>query len=113
MSREANVRGNLGCADFVVGKWDEALDWFRSQREICLRAGNVAAAAAAASNIGEILVKRRQFDEAEPILRDTIRVMRASEFNDGAAYAEIQLARMLIELGKTEDAEQMMERVAS
>jgi class 3 adenylate cyclase/tetratricopeptide (TPR) repeat protein len=113
LSREANVRGNLGCADFVVGKWDEALDWFKSQREICLRAGNVAAAAAASSNIGEILVKRRQFDEAEPILRDTIRVMRASEFNDGAAYAEIQLARMLIELGKAGDAEQMMARVAA
>ena len=111
LSREANVRGNLGCADFVIGKWDEALAWFQSQREICLRAGNVAAAAAASSNIGEILVKRRKFDEAEPILRDTIRVMRASEFNDGAAYAEIQLARMLIELGENEDAEKMMERV--
>lgn len=113
LSREANVRGNLGCADFVVGKWDEALQWFNSQREICLRAGNVAAAAAASSNIGEILVKRRQFDDAEPILRDTIRIMRASEFNDGAAYAEIQLARMLIELEKIADAEQMMERVAA
>jgi ATP/maltotriose-dependent transcriptional regulator MalT len=39
--------------------------------------------------------------------------MRASEFNDGAAYAEIQLARMLIERGKTGEADEMMERVAA
>ena len=112
LSQEANVRGNLGCADFIVGRWDEALEWFNSKREICLRAGNVAGAASAASNIGEILGKRRRFDEAEPILRDTIRVMRASEFNDGADYAEIQLARILIERGDIEEAEGMMERVA-
>lgn len=113
LSREANARGNLGCAAFVVGKWDEALSWFKSQREICLRAGNVAAAAAAASNIGEILGKRRRFEEAEPMLRDTIRIMRASEFNDGAAYAEIQLARILIERGANDEAEHMMARVAA
>lgn len=113
LSQEANVRGNLGCADFIVGRWDEALEWFNSKREICLRAGNVAAAASAASNIGEILGKRRRFDEAEPILRDTIRVMRASEFNDGADYAEIQLARILIERGEAEKAERMMDRVVA
>jgi len=113
LSSEANVRGNLGCAEFLAGRWNEALDWFDTHRETCLRAGNVAGAATAASNVGEIMVKRRQFDAAEPILNNAVRVMRASGFHDGAAYAEIQLARILVARGQFDAADLMMKRVAA
>ncbi|MBT8442661.1 MAG: hypothetical protein KJO76_09775, partial [Gammaproteobacteria bacterium] len=113
LSSEANVRGNLGCVAFLGGHWDEALEWFETNRDICMRTGNVAAAATAASNIGEIMVKRHRFDAAEPVLRDAYRVMRASNFNDGAAYVEIQLARILVDRGESDEAIAMMERVAA
>jgi class 3 adenylate cyclase/tetratricopeptide (TPR) repeat protein len=113
LSSEAMVRGNLGCSAYFFGRWDEALTWWNSQRETCLRAGHMVGEATAASNIGEILVKRGLIAEAEPMLRDAIRVMQALGFTDGAAYAEIQLARILIERGAHEEAEILLERVGA
>ncbi len=39
--------------------------------------------------------------------------MRASGFNDGAAYAEIQLARILVERGRFAEADELMAGVAA
>jgi tetratricopeptide (TPR) repeat protein len=113
LSSESMVRGNLGVAAYFKGRWDEALDWYHGDRETSLRAGNAVGAATAASNIGEILVKRGHFDEAEPILKEAVRIMVSSRFKDGVAYAEIQLARILIGRGKFEEADDLMARVGA
>jgi class 3 adenylate cyclase/tetratricopeptide (TPR) repeat protein len=111
LSSEAMVRGNLGAGAFLEGRWDEALDWFESDRAARLKAGNPVGAANAASNCGEIYAKQGRLDEAEPQLRDAIRVMRASGFHDGAAYAEIQLGRVLVERGAAQQADELLARV--
>ncbi len=111
LSSVAMVRGNLGCGAFLEGRWDEALAWFEGDREARLRAGNVVGAATAASNIGEILVKRGRLDEAWPVLTEVVRVMRASGFSDGAAYAELQLGRLLLARGEHARAGGLLARV--
>jgi class 3 adenylate cyclase/tetratricopeptide (TPR) repeat protein len=113
LSSVAMVRGNLGCGAFLEGRWEEALAWFRGDREARIKAGNVVGAATAASNIGEILVKRGQLDEALPMLTDVVRVMRASGFHDGAAYAEVQIGRLLVKRGEFSRANELLQRVAS
>jgi len=111
LSNEGTVRGNLGCESYLAGRWDEALEWFGGDRDICQRAGNMVGAAIAAANIGDIYVKRGQHSEAEPVLRDAIRVLRASGFNDGAACSELQLARVLVQRGAFDEANTMLERI--
>jgi class 3 adenylate cyclase/tetratricopeptide (TPR) repeat protein len=111
LSNEGTVRGNLGCEAYLAGRWDEALDWFAGDRDICQRAGNLVGAAIAAANIGDIYVKRGQLAEAEPVLRDAIRVLRASGFNDGAACSELQLARVLVARDAFDEANAMLERI--
>ena len=111
LSSAAMVRANLGCSAFLAGNWDAALDWFESQTETCRRAGNVVGAATAASNIAEILVKRGHIEKAQPILDDAIRTMRASNFHDGAAYAEIQLARVYLKQDAVAEADELLGRV--
>jgi len=113
LSSESMARGNLGVAAYINGRWDEALDWYQGDRETSLRAGNAVGAATAASNIGEILVKRGHFEEAEPILKEAVRVMVSSRFKDGAAWAEVQLARILIGRGELDDAHDLMARVGA
>jgi tetratricopeptide (TPR) repeat protein len=113
LSSESMVRGNLGVAAYINGRWDEALDWYHGDRDTSLRAGNEVGAASAASNIGEILVKRGHFDEAEPLLNESLRVMVSSRFKDGAAWAEIQLARILIGRGELDEADDLMARVGA
>ena len=56
-------------------------------------------AAVAGSNLGELLVSRRAYAEAEPLLRESIRVLRASRALDDVLFAEIQLGRLLVERG--------------
>jgi len=111
LSQQAMVQTNLGCGAYLEGRWDKALEWFQAARVSSAKAGNVVEAANAASNVAEILVKRGQIEAAEPILREVIRVMRASGFNDGAAYAEIQLGRIMIRQGRLDQAEELLERV--
>jgi tetratricopeptide (TPR) repeat protein len=113
LSSESMARGNLGVAAYINGRWDEALDWYQGDRETSLRAGNAVGAATAASNIGEILVKRGHFEEAEPILKEAVRVMVSSRFKDGAAWAEVQLARILIGRGELDKAHDLMARVGA
>ncbi|MBL8199597.1 MAG: AAA family ATPase [Chromatiales bacterium] len=112
LSSEGMVSGNIGCAAYLGGRWDEALDWFARDREIRQRAGSTVGAATAASNIGEILVKRGQLAEAEVLLRDASRAMRATGYNDGAAYTELQLARALVGRNALVEAIALVERIS-
>ena len=113
LRNEARVRCNLGCGAYLEGRWNEALDWFEGYRETAMKAGNVVDAAHAGSNIGEMLVRRGQLDEALPLLKDVIRVMRASALSDNAAYAEVQLGRLLLQRGAYADADELLDRVGS
>jgi class 3 adenylate cyclase/tetratricopeptide (TPR) repeat protein len=111
LSNEGMVHGNLGCDAYLSGRWDEALQWFAGDRDICRRAGNMIGAAVATANIGDILLKRGQVAEAESLLRDSIRVLRASGFSDGAALSELQLARALVRRGAFAEANAVIERI--
>jgi len=109
--RASVIRGNLGVIAFFAGRWDEALSWYSSSRDIDVRTGNVVDAAFVDTNIAELLVKRGQLAEAEPLLQSAIRCLRATEFSEGTACAELQLAKLRVERGAFQEAEGMLERV--
>jgi class 3 adenylate cyclase/tetratricopeptide (TPR) repeat protein len=112
LERVGVMRGNLGYVASQTGRWDEAISWFESSRDVSIRTGNVVDAAIVDANIAELLVKRSQLDEAQPLLQRSIRVMRATEFIEGASYAELQLARLHVERGALEEADRLLDRVA-
>ena len=58
--------------------WDEALDLYQRARDLFERTGDTGNASLAKYNIAEILDDQGRLDEAEPLLRDVIRVWRAS-----------------------------------
>ncbi len=76
-----------------------------------LRGGDAVSAAFQATNLGEMFVKQRRFDEAPPILLDALRVVRTSEWAEGVATIELQLARIQIERGAYDTADRMLEGV--
>jgi tetratricopeptide (TPR) repeat protein len=100
----AKAANNLGGISYFEGRWDDALRWYRQALDACQRAGNDAAGAVTASNLGELLVSMGAFDEAEPLLRDAIRVFRASRDLTSVIFPEIQLGRLMLERGDTERA---------
>ncbi len=112
LGRASVIRGNLGVIAFFAGRWDEAMSWYSSSRDMNVRTGDLVDAALVDTNIAELLVKRGRLDEAEPLLERAIRCLRASEFAEGVSCAELQLARLLVERGELEKADRLLERVA-
>ena len=104
----ADVMNNLGAVAYLDGRWDDAIDLYFRAQEAWLRAGNEVRAAVAGSNIGELLVSQRRFDEAEPILAEASRVFRASNAVDDGLFTEIQIGRLLGERGDHEDAIELL-----
>ena len=100
LTGQALVTGNLGAQAYFDGRWGDAVELYERSRQAFLQTGNAVQAAITGANVGEVLVCQHRLDEAEPVLRDAARVLRASHFVDGATFAEIQLARVLICAGR-------------
>jgi tetratricopeptide (TPR) repeat protein len=103
--RESVARANLGGYAFLAGHWDEAIEWYRSSREVALAAGNASGAAETDVNLGDVLLSRGDVDEAEAVLRDAVRVLRASGMEWEAAYGGMLLARCRLARGDLDGAE--------
>jgi tetratricopeptide (TPR) repeat protein len=94
----------MGASAYFRGDWDGAVRWYNGAREIGLRTGNHVQAAISGMNLGEILVNQGSFDDAEPMLLDSIRIFRAAGYLDGQALAETYLGRLLLGRGDVEAA---------
>ncbi|KAB7741852.1 AAA family ATPase [Nostocoides sp. F2B08] len=108
---QAVARTNLGVLAFGAGRWSEALDWYRSSRDVALRAGMDFQAAEADLNIAEILIHQGDLDEAEEVLRGAVRVLRASGMPLVALFGDLLLARLVLRRGDLEDADRTAAQV--
>jgi tetratricopeptide (TPR) repeat protein len=95
----ATVDNNVGVRAYDEGRWKEAAEAYARAGEVYARAGNLTAAALCGANLGEVLVSQGRLDEAEPLLRDAVRTLRAANDLDEAIFAEIQLARCQLARG--------------
>jgi class 3 adenylate cyclase/tetratricopeptide (TPR) repeat protein len=95
---------NIGVQAFADGDWSGAVDWYTRAQADCLRAGDRATAAVAAGNLGEVLVSQGRLDEAEMVLTDARRALRAAGYTPHALFAELQLAKIALDRGRPDDA---------
>jgi class 3 adenylate cyclase/tetratricopeptide (TPR) repeat protein len=100
----ANIEMNLGVQAYSDGRWDEAVDWYTRARADALNAGDRKTAALAAANLGEVLVSRGALDQAEAVLGDARRVLRAMNLAPYVIFADTQLARLALERGLVDEA---------
>jgi class 3 adenylate cyclase/tetratricopeptide (TPR) repeat protein len=108
---EARVTANLGVLHFLRGEWDEATRLYEQAVVATERLGDAVGAAVTAANQGELLVSQGRILDAEPVLRSAARVLRASAFVDGAAFAELQIGRLLVARGDPAGAVEVLGRV--
>lgn len=104
---EAVARANLGVLAFDAGRWAEALDWYRSSRDVGQRAGMDFPAAETDLNIAEILIHQGRLDEAKSVLVSAIRVLRASGIESAAVFGYQLLARLHLKRGDLAEADRL------
>ncbi len=101
---QARLLGNLGVAAFYEGRWDEALELYERCRDASLKTGNLAYATQVADNIAEIHCERGQFEEAEAILRRSLRLWRVAEYRYFLGGCLELLGRVTSRTGRFEEA---------
>src|SRR4029453_12938778 len=75
---QAMVLNGLGFLAYFEGRWTEALDFYARSRVISAKVGDPVMPSLQATNMAEIYCERGNLDEAEGILRDSLRVLRAA-----------------------------------
>ncbi len=110
-SGAAIVINNMGAEAYFSGQWDRAVELYAEARAALLEAGNAVQAANAAANIAEVRIDQGRFEEAEPILEEAVRVLRASDFRDAAMFAEVQHGRLLVRQQRIDEAVGELEAV--
>jgi class 3 adenylate cyclase/tetratricopeptide (TPR) repeat protein len=108
----STIEMNLGVQAYSDGRWDDAADWYRRAQDDALHAGDRKSAALAGANLGELLVSRRRLDEAEAVLADARRILRAANLAPYAIFADTQLARLALERGRVDEAADRLAGIA-
>ena len=102
---------NLGAHLYWEGHWDDAIASYRQARDLESRRGNDVQAAIGAANMAELLINQMRLDEAEPLLRNAVRVLQASNHAPAAIFAEGELARLLIRRREFDAGEALLEDI--
>ncbi len=105
---QSGILLNLGAGLFYEGKWDDALASYERARDGRLKVGDPVMAALAADNIAEIECERGRFGEAEELLRDSLRLWRASENRYMLGNCLEFLARVTSRTGRTQEALELL-----
>jgi class 3 adenylate cyclase/tetratricopeptide (TPR) repeat protein len=108
VSGASGIALNLGAGLFHEGEWDEALESYQRAREGRLTVGDPVVAALAADNTAEIYCERGYYEEAEKLLRESLRVWRASGYRFMLGSCLEFLARVASRTGRVEEAIAML-----
>lgn len=89
-------RGNV---ENVQGRLDAALAAYRQALQIARAGGMASLQATALNNLGDILLQRKAYAEAEPVMREAMGAYRAAGELGGAALAQANLGYALMGQG--------------
>jgi class 3 adenylate cyclase/tetratricopeptide (TPR) repeat protein len=102
--REAGLLLSLGVICQWEGRWDEALRCYERGREANAKVGNMVGASLARVNSAEVLADRGEWGEAETLLVGTLPFWKAAQYHYYLAACLSVLGRVLLRLGRLEDA---------
>jgi class 3 adenylate cyclase/tetratricopeptide (TPR) repeat protein len=104
LERQALILNNLGVLAHRRGRWGESIDLYDRAQEAWEKAGDRWSASFAVLNRAEVLLDQGRLGEAEPLLRESLRIARASRSGSRIADAAGYYGRLLARLGRFDEA---------
>jgi tetratricopeptide (TPR) repeat protein len=98
------ILSNLGLGDFHVGRWSEAIARFERAADVSHAIGDLVGEHLARTNVGELLSNRGMYEEADVILRESLRVLTAVGYREFRALCLSDLGRNLARMGRHDEA---------
>ena len=107
--QQAITLNNMGVTAKALSRWDDSRMFYDRALRLFETTGDRTMGCLAKYNIAELLIDQGRRDEAEPLLREVIRVWRASGGDlDHAAAAKQELARVMAHRGDIEAALELL-----
>jgi len=103
------VLNNMGGIAHARSKWEESSELFRRGLELADRIGDRSLGALMKYNLAEILIDRGLLDDAEPLIREVIRLWKAAGAEADTAEANRELARLLARRGEFDQARTLLD----
>jgi class 3 adenylate cyclase/tetratricopeptide (TPR) repeat protein len=106
------VLNNLGVIEHEKSNWDRSRKFYFEALELADVIGDRSMGALAKFNVSDILIDQGRYDDAEPLLREAIRVWRASGADADVAEGQRERARLMArrrEPGDIDEARQLLE----
>jgi tetratricopeptide (TPR) repeat protein len=109
LHRKGITLNNLGTTLYFLGRWDETIEAYEAAQEALEKAGDQWLASFALTNRAELLSDQGRLEEAEPLLRQALRIARASATGPHIANILADHGRLAARAGRFDEARVMLE----
>lgn len=107
LERQGAILNNLGAIAYYQAQWTEALGFYEQAQKVWERSGDRWSASFAVVNRAEVLLDQGRLVEAEPLMRDSLRIARASRSGPRIAETARYLGILLTRLGRFDEARRL------
>jgi tetratricopeptide (TPR) repeat protein len=108
LHRKGITLNNIGTTLYFLGRWDETIDAYEAAQEALEKAGDTWIASFALTNRAELLSDQGRLEEAEPLLRQALRIARASGTGPHIANNLADYGRLAARAGRFDEARAML-----
>lgn len=113
IAKQALVYNGMGAFAYYEGRWNDALELYEKGRLARQTTGDPVNAADGTFNIAEILTDQGHLEQAEVLLRDALRVWKASRWRARVALGTRKLAEVASRSNRYEEAAALFEEARS
>jgi tetratricopeptide (TPR) repeat protein len=111
--RQGSILNNQGAIAYYQGRWSDSIAFYERAQEVWERAGDRWSAAFAVVNRAEVLLDQGRLDEAEPLMKSSLRIARASKSGSRVAEVARYYGTLLARSGRHDEARELLEEARS